>query len=143
MIITQEERNHLNSLPPAFRNSLTSAREATKKIAFGNYALPEGNSLVEKLKNNWIILSVWAFLFWAIPYFIRGMWKKALLVMIAYFVITIALALIVASVSNPITAEANVSTLTGYMWLFFSVYFGLSYKSDCYRKFVLKENFWI
>ena len=58
-------------------------------------------------------------------------------------VVVLALALIVASVSNPITAEANVSTLTGYMWLFFSVYFGLSYKSDCYRKFVLKENFWI
>ena len=38
MIIAQEERNHLNS-PPAFRDSLTSAREATKKIAFGNYAL--------------------------------------------------------------------------------------------------------
>lgn len=31
MIITQEERNHLNSLPPAFRDSLTSAREATKR----------------------------------------------------------------------------------------------------------------
>ena len=80
--------------------------------------------------------SILGFFFNWIYYLIKGMWKKALVILGAYIFLNIPL-LIFISIYPPLA-------LLGWLFgLVFSIYVGLAAPGDYYRHVVLKEDFWI
>lgn len=84
----------------------------------------------------WEIFSLWGFFFQWIAYLVRGMWRKSLVLLGAGILLnTIALLLVEQGVTAGLILYYGV-------FLYFGWLCGVSYKWDCYRKFVKKEVFW-
>ena len=80
--------------------------------------------------------SILAFFFNWIYYLIKGMWKKALLIIAAYVALNIMVMILVFV--HPI-----LGLLAWLLAIAMAIYVGLAAPGDYYRHVVLKEDFWI
>ena len=80
--------------------------------------------------------SILAFFFNWIYYLIKGMWKKALLIIAAYVALNIIVMILMFV--HPI-----LGLLAWLLAIAMAIYVGLAAPGDYYRHVVLKEDFWI
>ncbi len=80
--------------------------------------------------------SILAFFFNWIYYLIKGMWKKALLIIAAYVALNIMVMILMFV--HPI-----LGLLAWLLAIAMAIYVGLAAPGDYYRHVVLKEDFWI
>ncbi len=80
--------------------------------------------------------SILAFFFSWIYYLIKGMWKKALLIVAAYVALNIVVMILVF-------IHPFLGLLAWLLALGIAIYLGLAAPGDYYRHVVLKEDFWI
>ena len=80
--------------------------------------------------------SILAFFFNWIYYLIKGMWKKALLIIAAYVALNIIVMILMFI--HPI-----LGLLAWLLAIAMAIYVGLAAPGDYYRHVVLKEDFWI
>lgn len=141
MQLTVDEMKTIQDLqkPESFKQMLVRFKTAVTGEHEYGYVKVEGNTFSERARNRFEVMSLWAFFFGIIPYLIRGMWKKALLLVLVYFVI------IGIFVSLMTIAPGSADSIAGVSQLFcilYQAYIAFWYKEDCYRKYVDKEDFW-
>lgn len=84
----------------------------------------------------WEVFSLWGFFFHWLTYLIRGMWRKSLVIFgIMLFFNSIAISLLANGIMFGLVLQYGCLLYLGWVC-------GVSYKWDCYRKYVKKEVFW-
>lgn len=134
MKITDQELNALHSskLPLSLQQKITAARQVTD--SYGWFVTPsKGESLKDRYKNTWTTYSVVAFFFMWIPYMIRGMWKKGLVLLCIS---------ILATVINILFYTPMVNVLMNLVVLSLNLLAGASYLNDLWRKYAQGQDFW-
>ena len=135
MEITSQELSNLKgkNLNPKFEKKLV---DAMKTITGFKAGFPvTGRVGFENLK----VVSFWALFFFAVPYLIRGMWKKAIVLALILFFGQLAFAF-------AISFGVLDSSLGGMLMQFFCIgmcaYASGNYYYDSFRKYARNENFW-
>ena len=101
-----------------------------EKSKFGFPVYKKQNTQMETMKMNFKLFSVWAFIFNALYYFVKGMWRKGLLL----------LALVVAFTF--IGIGLDLVFLVNIVSLLVSIIAGNCAYFDMYRTIAKKEKFW-
>ena len=135
MQVSEEELANLDLCVKAgrisekYKNNLIEVRQAMVGTFLG---MACGKKF--DFKGNSKIMSFWAFLFGPLAYLARGMWKKAILIMLVGFCFGC-----VGVVIGEMFDSSTVSNLIGCV---FGAYLAYSFKNDCFRRFARKEDFW-
>ena len=136
MEITAQELENLKAknLNPKFEKKIIDAVSIMDGFSFG-CPVPKKRLGTDNFK----LFSFWAFLFFILPYLVRGMWRKALSLGLI-FLGGQGLISVLASM-NVIPGDIAVQILMVFSLVMYT-YTSFNYYYDCFRKNARNEVFW-
>ena len=117
------------SLSPGWKNRFALLEKA------GGVKLPKFKELSFGERSR-VSFNIWAFLFSAIYYLIKGMWRKAISYTLLTTVASVVIGVVLVAVGMP---EQSVDRM---LWVAGAVWFATRANIDYYKKVMLSDNGW-